>query len=816
VAAAPAAASQETCRNGSSSNSIGWTQHQKDRLVMIDEEERAQGKGFMMRVKQRWDEEFPGHRHTEKNLTANANVFRRQMQEKNNDHRVITANEKGNAYWTTEMKARLIEMEKQAREEGRGFMARLKARWDQEFEQFNHLDAQCLRDNASRFGKEPSIVNLLLVRQRHGELQIVDGDAEAEVFAEQIPPVQIEEEFYVTAELQDGDEKMQQVFLEELEQLGAVENRTRIGEVKVPSKVMEQANRVLSIYLQQNNSFGQITNAVYAMGRVIKKDQTDQAGKGVPPKENRRIGKCRQQLKELRQRVAKVSNEIYRQKTKRRMTPKEREIIKKMRKQAGSKLENAHQLRKIKEKWLDQMRAKKVKLNKITQKERRIKDNRMFERKEGKFYQSLAGTTEHTGQRPSMEKFTEFWGGIWEDDERTADRPWMTVIGEKIKSKVHRVREFQVSEEDIQKTVRNRKNWTAPGIDGIENFWWKHFKACWKPLSEIMNKWVEDNRTIPDWLTLGRTVLIPKTEDLSSERDYRPITCLNTSYKIFTGILGSYMKEHAEANNIWDRNQMGTCSGVLGTVDQLLIDNNIMDEVRSYKRNLAVAYYDYQKAYDKVHHDWMTKVYRWMGFPERVIRIIECMMSGWKTKLEVNSGRTKETSRWIEIKRGFLQGDSFSPVGFCLTEVPVTMLLEESDGYRMGPPGDRNLKRTHSLFIDDLKVYQQSHEKLKETNETIVKASLDTGACYGVKKCAEIVFERGKMVKAEGLNVIEEKMKALDPQQNENYKFLGCEQAEQIDTKAVYSRVRDEMEKRLKMLTSTELYDKNLIKARYQ
>ena len=40
---------------------------------------------------------------------------------------------------------------------------------------------------------------------------------------------------------------------------------------------------------------------------------------------------------------------------------------------------------------------------------------------------------------------------------------------------------------------------------------------------------------------------------------------------------------------------MGTCVKVLGTVDQLLIDNAIMGEVRDYHRNSAVACYDYQK-----------------------------------------------------------------------------------------------------------------------------------------------------------------------------------------------------------------------------
>ena len=45
----------------------------------------------------------------------------------------------------------------------------------------------------------------------------------------------------------------------------------------------------------------------------------------------------------------------------------------------------------------------------------------------------------------------------------------------------------------------------------------------------------------------------------------------------------------------------------------------------------------------------------------------------------------------------------------------------------------------------------------------IVQASNDTGTCYGVAKCAEIVFERGKMVKGEGLQEVHERMKTMDP-----------------------------------------------------
>ena len=40
------------------------------------------------------------------------------------------------------------------------------------------------------------------------------------------------------------------------------------------------------------------------------------------------------------------------------------------------------------------------------------------------------------------------------------------------------------------------------------------------------------------------------------------------------------MKDHADRNETWYKSQLETCSGVLGTVDQLLIDSAIMDEVQ--------------------------------------------------------------------------------------------------------------------------------------------------------------------------------------------------------------------------------------------
>ena len=141
-------------------------------------------------------------------------------------------------------------------------------------------------------------------------------------------------------------------------------------------------------------------------------------------------------------------------------------------------------------------------------------------------------------------------------------------------------------------------------------------------------------------------------------------------------MIDNYMKEYAERNSIGYRGQLRMCSGFLGTVDQFIIDNAIMNELRSQQRNLAVVFYDYQKVCDMVRQDWMTRVYLWMSVPKKVVNVIIKLMKGWKTRLDVTEDGKVLTSKMINIRIGFLEGDSYSLVGFCLTEEYFSILLK--------------------------------------------------------------------------------------------------------------------------------------------
>ena len=98
-------------------------------------------------------------------------------------------------------------------------------------------------------------------------------------------------------------------------------------------------------------------------------------------------------------------------------------------------------------------------------------------------------------------------------------------------------------------------------------------------------------------------------------------------------------------------------------------------------------------------------------------------------------------------------------------------------------------------------------------NRILVQASIDTVVVNGANKCSEIIFIKGNIIKTEELQIMQERMKALDPNGNEIYKFLRCEQAERIDMKKVMEKIQIPIEQRTRKLVEEGLYDKNLLKA---
>ena len=204
----------------------------------------------------------------------------------------------------------------------------------------------------------------------------------------------------------------------------------------------------------------------------------------------------------------------------------------------------------------------------------------MFQRDQKGFSRTLEAVEKREGEMPEMQRFVEFWGGIWEQNEPTPNMPWIEEVKAELGERTNLVSEFAITDENMNKEVAKRKNWAASGIDDIQNFWGKKFEPAQKALSKAFTDLHVDTAMIPERWPSGRTALLPKTKNLRDEKNYRPITCLNTSYKILKGLVAKFMREHTAVNEIWDEGQPGAVEGVLGTVDQLIIDRCIMEEVK--------------------------------------------------------------------------------------------------------------------------------------------------------------------------------------------------------------------------------------------
>ena len=134
---------------------------------------------------------------------------------------------------------------------------------------------------------------------------------------------------------------------------------------------------------------------MYAMGRAIASKLGVLVDKEQPGKKkgnaeggNRYEHKLKKEIKELQQKIAKTSNELYRRKQQRKAIANEKAILKELRTKSQKDMASSN-LRNVREVWLDQMRYKKVKLAKYMEKRIGKQDNIMFQHDQKGFFRTL-------------------------------------------------------------------------------------------------------------------------------------------------------------------------------------------------------------------------------------------------------------------------------------------------------------------------------------------------------------------------------------------------------------------------------------------
>jgi hypothetical protein len=216
-----------------------------------------------------------------------------------------------------------------------------------------------------------------------------------------------------------------------------------------------------------------------------------------------------------------------------------------------------------------------------------------------------------------------------------------------------------------------------------------------------------------------------------------------------------------------------------------------------------LAYIDYSKAFDSVPHRWLIKVLEVFKVCPKIQKVLASMMTTWRTKLMLNGQDLGD----IDILRGIFQGDSLSPLWFCLAMNPLSFLLNETQyGYKINKNGGKKLN--HLLFMDDLKLYCESREKLKSLISTVETFSRDINMVFGLGKCAFVSIKKGITQNQDevflGIQELEEKGV---------YKYLGLSQNAKIDHTQLKIEFATKYNTRLNKIFNTKLAGSAIIDA---
>ncbi|KAL1446054.1 hypothetical protein WDU94_005517 [Cyamophila willieti] len=454
------------------------------------------------------------------------------------------------------------------------------------------------------------------------------------------------------------------------------------------------------------------------------------------------------------------------------------------------------------EKSVQLMRSELSRYNKS---EKRKIQNRNYIRDKKRFFSQLFShvNPSHVNIEANETEFLEFWRNIWNNNgDANLRENWKTTLEEETNA-LPGFEYKEITMNEVTECIKKTSNWKAPGPEKVHNFWIKYLTSTHRNITKSFNECLENNIKFPEFLIKGKTTLIHKKNNQLDPKNYRPITCLPTLYKLFTSIISNKVYSYCTEHNILDEAQKGCVKGSMGCKHQMTIDAVILKQAKTMKRNLSMCYIDYVKAYDSVPHNWLIQVMEMYKICPKIIGMLKHLMKHWTLDIH----HQNKNIGHVQVKQGIFQGDSYSSLWFCLALNPLATLLKNANiGYR--PKTKETLRISHLSYIDDIKLFAESRENLSKLIDITQNFSDDIKMKFGMEKCAIINVHRGKVIQND------KPIHEIHPlQPNEEYKYLGILENQEIDHNKLKENFKEEYRKRVTKLLNTYLNGRNMIDA---
>lgn len=260
-----------------------------------------------------------------------------------------------------------------------------------------------------------------------------------------------------------------------------------------------------------------------------------------------------------------------------------------------------------------------------------------------------------------------------------------------------------VSNAEIDTAIKGMDVNKTPGIDG---YGVGFFKDAWSIVGSDVREAILDfflRNRLHKGFNSSVVALIPKHKEAKMIKDFRPISCCSTVYKIISKVLTNRLSKVIDT--LVGKNQAAFVPG------QQLHDHVLLafELLRGYERKhgtpKCMLQIDIQKAYDTVHWDALEHILRELGFPDQFIKWIMIAVRSVTYVFNINGRFTRR----LEARRGIRQGDPISPLLFILVMEYLNRILSQLDkipNFNYHSKCEK-MKITNLCFADDLLLFSR-------------------------------------------------------------------------------------------------------------
>ena len=217
-----------------------------------------------------------------------------------------------------------------------------------------------------------------------------------------------------------------------------------------------------------------------------------------------------------------------------------------------------------------------------------------------------------------------------------------------------------ITKQECVNAIKNMSNFKSPGTDGLPV---EFYKIFWNEISDLLINSFNYSYTQKKMSISQRqgiiTLLPKKDKDTKFLKNWRPISLLNTDYKIMTKCIASRLKKVLP--RIIHQNQTGFMKDrYIGFNIRLILD--LIEYAERENKPGIIFSIDFEKAFDSVSWEFLEKSINYFNFGESFKNWVKL----FTTDISSCALNTGWSSGFFKLYRGVRQGCPISPYLFLI------------------------------------------------------------------------------------------------------------------------------------------------------